>query len=110
LPLVPGVPPGGDVGQILLLKYWVRILKADLEVRLGAAAASGFSPDWQGQLDNSLLVRIMQTISSWSEGTHSKPALLRLMAATAVYGSMAVTRRGSGRGGGEDGNPQQQHQ
>ncbi|KXZ53777.1 hypothetical protein GPECTOR_6g695 [Gonium pectorale] len=94
LPLAQDAPRSGDLGEVLLFRHWVRLLKADLDVRLGALRGSPDPSAWRGQLENSLLVRIMQTITTWNDGSRSKPALIRTLAETAVLGALAEQQQG----------------
>lgn len=56
-----GDTPGGDA---LLLRYWLRLLRADLDARLAAVRARGFAAEARGVLQNSLVVRLMQ-VGGW---------------------------------------------
>ncbi|KAG2423060.1 hypothetical protein HXX76_015576 [Chlamydomonas incerta] len=124
----------GDVGQLLLLRYWTRMLCADMEVRLraaggvlAAAAAAGgggggggggageehlkaAATEARAAVEGSLMLRLMKTADGtlrWKFETDPKPALVRLLAATAVYGAMGARAGaalplpgGQGSGGG----------
>ncbi|KAG2434316.1 hypothetical protein HYH02_012338 [Chlamydomonas schloesseri] len=97
----------GDVGQLLLLRYWTALLVADMEVRLRAARSlqlqwrqrpggsaeqrEAAAAEARAAVEGSLMLRLMQTADMtlrWRYDTDPKPALVRLLAATAVYGAM----------------------
>ncbi|KAG2494418.1 hypothetical protein HYH03_007470 [Edaphochlamys debaryana] len=94
LPVLACAPAKGDAGDVLLLKYWARILQADAEVRLAAAERSGWNRSaWEGQLRNSLIYRCLETFSGWSDGDVSRPSLIRTLATASLLGHLAASLR-----------------
>ncbi|GLC34218.1 hypothetical protein PLESTM_000170900 [Pleodorina starrii] len=89
--LATGAPEGDELGEIMLLKYWVKMLQVDLDARMGLMRLNGFRPRKTSILENSLVYRLMQTFINWSDGSSSKPQLIRHLAATVVTAHMATT-------------------
>ncbi|GIL58100.1 hypothetical protein Vafri_12942 [Volvox africanus] len=90
LPSAPGAPGRGDQGEIMLLKYWVKMLQVDLDARMGYMRQSGFRKKCTSVLENSLIYRLMQTFTNWADGSNSKPLLIRQLAAAVVCAHLAA--------------------
>ncbi|GLI66822.1 hypothetical protein VaNZ11_010775 [Volvox africanus] len=90
LPSAPGASERGNVGEIMLLKYWVKMLQVDLDARMGYMRQSGFRKKRTSVLENSLIYRLMQTYANWADGSNSKPLLIRQLAAALICAHLAA--------------------